>query len=221
MSWATFLDTGVVIGYCFLLDDHHRNCRNYLEENGEADFYVSDTVENEYENAKRKVSRRLANGVRKHVRKVKRDECESELGPMDIDRLKSRVLDRNNDAYQFIYDFYEEGIGNFIQKPELCNRLRTMSREIESFPLERKQELDSRVAVWQCDQHYDAIEAALSMIPGDDRRICIDAHDLACSRDGHTVFATVNPRDFVDDGVEDTILEVTDIDEIENLAVGS
>lgn len=221
MSWVAFLDTGVVIGYCFLLDDHHRNCRDYLEENTDADLFVSDTVEDEYDNTKRKVSRRLANGVREHVRTVKRDNCEDELGPVKLDRLQSQVLDRNNDAYQFLYDFYEEGIGNFIQKSELCQRLRAMAREIESFPLERKQELDTKVTIWECDSHHDGIEASLSMIPGKDRQICIEAHDLGSSRESHTVFATVNPRDFVDDGVEETILEVTAIDEIENLAIGS
>lgn len=221
MCWAAFLDTGVVIGYCFLLDDHHRNCREYLEENAEADLFVSETVETEYERAKQKVSRRLANGVRKHVRAIQRTDYEDELGPMELDRLQNRVLDRDNDAYQFLYDFYDDGIGNFIRKSELCERLRGMSREIESFPLDRKRTLDSNVSVWECDDTYDGVEASLGMIPGNDRKICIEAHDLGCCTNSHTVFATVNPRDFVDDGVEETILEVTEIDEIENLAVGS
>lgn len=221
MCWAAFLDTGVVIGYCFLLDDHHRNCREYLEENTEADLFVSETVEREYDHAKQKVSRRLANGVREHVQAIKRTDYEDELGPMELDRLQNRVLDRNNDAHQFLYDFYDEGLGNFVQKSELCERLRGMAREIESFPLDRKRTLDSRASVWKCDATYDGVETSLSMIPQDDRRICIEAHDLGRRGDSYTVFATVNPRDFVDDGAEESILEITEIDEIENLAVGS
>lgn len=221
MCWAAFLDTGVVIGYCLLLDDHHRNCREYLEEHPEAELFVSETVESEYDHAKQKVSRRLANGVRKHVRAVKRDGCDDELGPMELDRLQGRILDRDNDAYQFLYDFYDEGIGNFVQKSALCERLRGMAREIESFPLERKQELDSEVTVWECDSTYDGVETLLSMIPGNDRRICIEAHDLASFRESRTSFTTVNPRDFIEDEREEIILDATEIDEIENLAVGS
>jgi len=210
-----------VIGYCFLLDDHHRNCREYLEENEEADLFVSETVEEEYEHAKRKVSRRLANGVRKHVQAVKRTDYEDELGPVELDRLQNHVLNRDNEAYQFLYDFYEDGLGNFVLKSELCGRLRGMSHEIESFPLDRKRELESKVSVWECKTTYDGVEASLGMIPVDDREICIEAHDLGRRRDSYTVFATVNPRDFVEDGVEETVLEVTEIDEIENLAIGS
>ncbi len=221
MCWASFLDTGVVIGYCILLDDHHRNCREYLEENTEAKLFISDTVESEYQNAKQKVSRRLANAVREHVRDIKRADCDDNLGPMELDRLQNRVLSRTNDAHQFLYDFYGEGVGNFIQKDELCDRLRTLAREIESFPLEQKQKLDSRLTLWECENSHDGIEASLSMVPIDDRRICIEAHDLACCNDIHTEFATVNPRDFINGGTEEMILEVTEIDEIENLAVGS
>jgi len=221
MCWATFLDTGVVIGYCFLLDDHHQNCRAYLEEHPNSDLFVSKTVEDEYDYTKRNVSRRLANAVREHVRAVKRDNSENQLGPMELDRLQNRVLNRTNDAYQFLYDFYDEEIGNFVSKRDLCEKLRAMSREIESFPLERKRKLDSRITVWERTGNHDGIEASLSMIPGKDRKICIDAHDLGCWRASSTVFATVNPRDFVDEGREETILDVTEIDEIENLALGS
>lgn len=221
MCLATFLDTGVVIGYCFLLDDHHRNCRAFVQRDLDRELFVSDTVENEYDHAKRNVSRRLANGVRKHVRAIKRDECEDELGPVELNRLQNEVLDSTNEAYQFLYRFYDDGVGNFVNQSELCTRLRTMAREIESFPLERKQELDSKVTVWQCENSYDGIEASLSMIPEQDRQICIEAHDLASARSPRTVFATVNPRDFVDDGIAETILAVTEIDDVENLAVGS
>lgn len=221
MCVATFLDTGILLGYCLLVDDHHRNCRAFIEENPDRELFVSDTVEDEYDHAKRNVSRRLANGVRKHVRAIKKADCEDELGPVELDRLQTHTLDRNNDAYQFLYDYYENEAGNFINKSELCDRLRTMAREIESFPLERKQELEPRLTVWQCENSYDGLEASLSMIPEQDRQICIEAHDLSRSRSTRTTFATVNPTDFVYDGVEETILEVTEIDDIENLAVGS
>jgi len=221
MCRAAFLDTGVVIGYCFLLDDHHRNCREYLAENEEFDLFVSETVQAEYDHAKQAVSSRLANAVRAHVRAIKRTDYEDELGPMELDRLQNRVLSRNNDAHQFLYEFYDEEVGNFVRKSELCERLRKMSRDIESFPLDRKRNLDAEVRVWSCEATYDGIEASLDAIPGTDRRICIEAHDLGCSTESHTVFVTVNPRDFVDDGREETILDATEIDEIENLAVGS
>lgn len=221
MCLATFLDTGVVIGYCFLLDDHHQNCKTYFEEHSTSDLFVSKTVEDEYNYTKQNVSHRLANAVREHIRAIKGDDCEDQLGPIELDRLQSQVLSRTNDAYQFLYDFYDEEIGNFVSKRDLCEKLRAMSREIESFPLERKRKLDSRITVWERMHNHDEIKASLSMIPGKDRKICIEAHDLGCWRASPTVFATVNPRDFVDEGREETILDITEINEIENLALGS
>ena len=56
MGRAIFLDTGVVIGYCFHLDKHGIPCDRYIQTNllGEpVDGYISDNVEREYTGRRR------------------------------------------------------------------------------------------------------------------------------------------------------------------------
>lgn len=218
---AIFLDTGVVIGYCFTLDDHHYNCQEYIEDNAESDLFVSNRVEAEYRHAKHEVSKRLANAVRQHIQDIMKDDCEGQLGPMDISHLKRDVLHRSNDARMFLAEYYDSEVGNFIDKDVLLQNLRSMAREIESFPLERKEDLDERLHVWERTEDHTSVDSALSMIHREDRHICIDAHDLACTRDCPTEFGTVNPRDFIDGGRRETILSVTEIDSIRDLAARS
>ena len=51
MTLAGFLDTGIVVGYCFTIDKYHRPCSTYLSQ-AELLPFASETVENEYKNQK-------------------------------------------------------------------------------------------------------------------------------------------------------------------------
>lgn len=117
-----FLDTGVLIGYCFTVDQHHGPCKVYIT--GEADvLFTSETVENEYESAKEKANTRYADAVRQHLSDVKRSDLDGELDPMDINRLRNRILDRRNPLYDVLAEFYDD-LGPFVQYANLSENWR-------------------------------------------------------------------------------------------------
>ena len=96
MTRGAFLDTGVLIGYCFTVDEHHQPCEEYVSDDSILPF-TSPTVENEYETAKPKVNTRYADAVRLHISDIKHSNVDGQLGPTDINRLQTEVLDRRNE----------------------------------------------------------------------------------------------------------------------------
>ena len=216
MGRASFLDTGVVIGYCFTVDSHHQPCRKYLRNSG-IDFFTSPTVEDEYENAKDRVNRRYANAILEHVAELEKSNIEGELGPIKIDRVKKKILSRNNEAYTSLYHYYENVLPQFANAKEVKTQLREMARDIEHMAITRKQEIDILVRLWRCDEDYPNIRKAFSAIHEPDRTICIEAHDLASNLDDDTELATVNPNDFVRNGRRDLIVNNSAIAEVLSL----
>lgn len=219
MSDAAFLDTGVVFGYCVPLDQHHVRCSEYVEDTDRT-VYTTSTVDSEFQRMKRDRVQELATAVLDHVRALLRADFEGTLGPMDVDDIQRRILARDDDAYQYLYWYYDD-LEPFVARREVVEDLREFARDVESVALQRKEDLDSTVEEWVCRDSHRELRSDLSMIHDEDRRICVEAHDLACHVDGRTEFATVNPRDFLDDGREERILEATEIDAIRDLAIRS
>jgi hypothetical protein len=220
MCEVAFLDTGVVVGFCIRQDRHHHNCREYLESDvTEGNVFVGPTVRSEYEHTKRNVTQNLSRAVRDHVRDVRRDDCEGQLGPLDLRHLKSNVLHRGNDAYGFLYDYYHNQLGNYVAKDELVQQLRDISRDIESLPPARESEFEELVTDWTPREEHQTVESSLSIITGtNDREICVEAHDLACHTEENVELATVNPQDFVDEGLREAILDITSLAGIRDLS---
>lgn len=220
MCEVAFLDTGVVVGFCIRQDRHHHNCREYLEsELPDGGAFVGPAVRDEYEHTRRVVTQRLSRAVRDHVRGVRTDSCSGQLGPIDLNHLKSNVLDRGSDAYGFLYDYYHNQLGNYVQKDELVQQLREMARDIESLPPTRESEFEELVTDWTPREDHESVESSLAIITdANDRRICVEAHDLACHTEEDVEFATVNPQDFVDDGLEQAILDITSLSGIRDLS---
>ena len=75
-----------------------------------------------------------------------------------------------------------------------------------------------KVEVWERDEDYPDIDQNLTDIPWDDRRICLDAHDVATLTDYLIELATTNPTDLVDDGYRELILEETSLQDVISLA---
>ncbi len=217
MPRSAFLDTGVLLGFCFTVDSHHVNCRDYLDNNG-IDYFISPTVEEEFENTKYKLNTRYSEAVLDHVSKLEDADVEGELDPVDLDNIKNGLLSRGNEAYSILYEFYDEVLPQFVQAQEVKYRLRELSRDIEQMALERKQELDQIVRLWRVSEDYPDVRDAISAIHEPDRTICIEGHDLASNMDVETDLATVNPRDYVRDGREELILSNTELSSVVNLA---
>lgn len=214
MARAGFLDTGVLIGYCYTVDQHHQPCKSYLNQDSILPF-TSETVTDEYENAKSNASTRYADAVRLHIEDVKRSDLEGELGPMDINRLQNKILDRRNELHRGLSEFYDN-LQQFIQYDELLRKLEHLQRDIETLAIQRKEEIDERVDVWVPKEEHSDVRSQLD-IHEPDLTICVEGHDLAVHLADDTELATANPTDFIYDGKYDEILDATEYGDIVNL----
>lgn len=228
MSEAVFLDTGVLFGYSVPLDRHHFSCDEFIDEN-DVLFYTCPTASDEFENLKRTRITDFSTAVLDHIRKLKRHDLDRSLGPTDLKDIKTDILSRSNDAYQYLYRYYDNALeeeyfeinppASFADREQIFQDLRTIQREAEAIASARSDEIEDLVQIWDCQDTHESVRSSLSMIDQNDRIICIAAHDLACNGEPTVIFTTTNPRDFIDNNRENVILETTAIAEIEDLSV--
>ncbi len=217
MSDASFLDTGVVLGFCFRDDSHHYRCRQYLDDH-DFELFVSDHVVSEYLNREPSLAEEIADGIFDHIGRLQNSEFEGQLDSMDTSRIRQDLITGRNEAGTTLHAFYRNEIPNFIQFDELTERLRNLARDIEQNAIENREDLMAQVDVWERDEDYSDIDDELLEIPWDDRRICLDAHDVAEVTDYLTELATTNPTDLFDDGYRTLILEQTSLEDVVSLA---
>lgn len=217
MSEASFLDTGVILGFCFRDDLHHRRCRQYLNDH-DFELFVSENVVSEYLNREPNLAEEIANGIFDHIGRLHDSEFEGQLDSMDTSKIRQNLISGPNEAGSTLHAFYRDEVPNFIQFDELTERLRNLARDIEQIAIENRQSLIEQVSVWERENEYSDIDDGLSEIPWDDRRICLDAHDIAELTDYVTELATTNPTDLVDDGYRALILEQTSLEDVVSLA---
>ena len=218
MAGASFLDTGVALGYCFTLDSHFTKCRNYIEKMEKAALYYGEYVESEYHGRKEGLNKELSQEVLEHRSQVMRSGFEGELDPMDLKKIHDEYLNRSWSAYNSLEHWYRKSLPNFIQKDELVSRLGNMAAQIEANAIQRKGELDGKSEKWSCDEAHDSVRAELEDLPPDDLEVCIEAHDLADTISVDTELATVNPTDFVDNGRRELILTETALADVISVA---
>lgn len=217
MSEASFLDTSVVLGYCFRDDTHHYKAEQYIEGN-DASFYISNHVESEYIHREPTVAGEVSDGILNHVFRLRNSEYEGQLDSMDTTQIRQNLVSRENEANSTLEDFYRDAISNFIQFEDLMKRLRELARDIDQAAAENYNWLMERTTIWERNAAYPEINRALYEIPQDDRRICLDAHDVAEETEQETEIATANPKDFTRDGMRELIITSTSISSIENIA---
>lgn len=217
MSESSLLDTGVVLGFCFRDDSHHHRCRQYLESH-ELTLYLSDHVEEEYLNREPSLAEEIADGVLAHADCLRNSGFEGQLDSMDISQIRQNYIGAHNSAGTTLYAFYQNEAPNFIQLDTLDERLRDLARDVEQIAIENRLQLEEEAELWERDEDYPGVDDALSAIPWDDRRICLDAHDIAEVTGSITELATTNPTDLVDDGHRKLILEKTSIEDVVSLA---
>jgi hypothetical protein len=213
----SFVETGVLVGHCVLLDPHHTKCKSYI--NDSTVLYTSHEVWSEYENTKRKVTGRLSSAVLDHVRDVENRVSEDYLDPMNVDRIKKRVLHQNNDAYRFLYRYYNDVVNNGVAREELEKNLREIARDIDRLVVSREEDLNAKVMYYEPVEDHKSVRNSLSDIHDPDRTYAVQAHDLACQSTCQTEFATTNPKDFVYNGRKEMVLSNTKLDDIVDLSV--
>lgn len=217
MTDASFLDTGVVLGFCFRDDTHHHRCRQYLDSR-DFELFISDHVKSEYLNREPSLAEEIADGVFTHIKQLRDSEFEGQLDSMDTSRIRQNLIQNDNTARTTLHAFYRNELPNFIKLQVVINRLRDLARDIEQNAVENRSELMQKVEVWERDEDYPDIDQNLTDIPWDDRRICLDAHDVATLTDYLIELATTNPTDLVDDGYRELILEETSLQDVISLA---
>lgn len=210
MAEASLLDTSVVLGFCFRDDTHHFRAKSYIEEKS-ASFYISDHVKDEYIHRRPSLADEISEDILEHIFRLKKSEYEGQLDSMDTSKIRQNYISGNNQARATLEDFYQNGVPNFIQFDDLIDRLRDLARDIEQNALSNYDWLMDKSTIWEREKDYPDIEENLNEIPGDDRRICIDAHDVAETTEQETELATANPKDFTRGGNRELILNHTRI----------
>ena len=217
MPDASFLDTGVVLGFCFRDDAHYHRCRRYLDDH---DFrlFVSDHVVSEYLHREPTLAEEIADGIFNHIDRLRDSEFEGQLDSMDTSQIRQHLIAGHNAASTTLHAFYRDEVPNYIQVDALIQRLRDLARDIEGNAIENRETLMEEVEIWERDEEYSTIDDELSAIPWDDRRICLDAHDVVVVTGLPTELATTNPTDLVGDGYRELILDATSIEDVVSLA---
>ncbi|WP_436343373.1 hypothetical protein [Natronorubrum sp. FCH18a] len=221
MEVHAFLDTGVVLGFCFTTDMHHLKCKDYIQDD-EKQCYITADVNEAYKRKKPYLTERYSDAILDHADKIKGSSSfEGQLDSLDIRDIREDLLSAENDSYQFLYWYYKRKVPNYIMVEDLCRQLREIARDIEGSALKRKEILDDILEMWCRENDYESVADALSPVHAEDRDICLDAHDLACERTGTIELATTDPKDFVKNGHRELILENTEISDVVSLAITS
>lgn len=217
MVRSAFLDAGVMFGFCFITDDHHIPCRDYLD-GSKKDHYIGGWRDEVFDRKKDNLVNKYSDGVLDHVANLTRSDYEGRLDLLDIKEIKSEFINRSNEAHQFLWSYYND-IDDEIILIDLQDRLRDLAHDIEASSLQRKEEFEELVDIWRRREDYPDVESDLAKIPTEDRNVCIDGHDLALHKEGHTEMATTDRMHFKHDGNEELILNCTEIDELVFLAI--
>jgi len=220
MGEAAFLDTGVVLGVCFRDDTHHRRCQQYLDKHA-GPLLISDHVEDEYLNREPSLAEEIADGVFTHIDRLQRSSYEGQLDSMDTSQIRQELISGSNPASATLTAFYKGSLPNFILFTDIISRLRDLARDIEQTAIEKRTALLNQVEIWEREAAYSDIDDQIGAIPWDDRRICLDAHDVATVKAELVELATTNPTDLVDNGYRELIVEKTAIEDVVSVAKGS
>jgi hypothetical protein len=212
-----FLDKGLVLGFCFPVDLHHRKCRQYLE-NGTIEFYLTDQIESIYGVKRREKIKEHRNAVLKHVRYIDRN-YDSEMGPLDLRDVRNRLNRGSSVAKNYLMSYYEGR--QFANPIDVVEDLREFARGMESHITDRKDEFDEIVEMWSREDDYPDLEDSLRDIRDDkeeDFWVCVDAHDLGERTQGETELATTDIDDLASEDRIELITGNTSIDSVMALA---
>lgn len=220
MTDNAFLDKGLVLGFCFPVDLHHRKCRQYLQ-NGTMEFYLTDQIESIYGAKRYEKIKEHRNAVLKHARYIDQN-YDSEMGPMDLRDVRRHLNSESNNAYKYLIDYYEGK--QFANPRDVVKDLREFGRGMESHVSNRKDEFDELVKLRPREDDYPNLENDLRSIREDkeeDYWVCVDAHDLGERTPGKTELATTDIDDLANEDRKELIIEKTSIDSVEAVAFTS
>lgn len=212
----SFLDKGILLGFCFRPDPHHRPCAEYLYQDDLSSF-ITDQIDQIFRLKKRELADKHETNILKHVSELERSKYDGQLGPMELKEIRRDVLDTRSDTYDFLEYYYSNELPQIISMYELKEQLRELARSMRSLALGRKEEFDEIVNLWVREDEYPEVEDGLQEIreaKEEDMWVCVDAHDLAVRKSGETELGTTDFQDFIRDGRRELILDVTALDDV-------
>lgn len=218
MPDTSFLDKGVLLGYCFTVHAHHERCKRYFSDST-ATFYVTEYIESVYDEKRDELLKAHRNAILDHVARLKRsEEFSEELDPDDVSEIRRWMIPTDNEAWRYLRDYYDDL--SYTSVHEIETDLRGLSRELDKLVKRRKDEFDTHVKTWTRETEYPKLETDLNELrrgEEEDYWVCVDAHDLACRTSGTTELATNNPSDFGEEAYGPLIRRQTDVDAIKIL----
>lgn len=217
MGGNAFFDTNMLLGYCILLDQHHKKCKDYVVKNPDGNFYISQSVEEEYLRKKSSISSKLETGILDHVQRIQSKVEDGYLGPIELDSLQRSHIDPDNPAGQFLFDYYAKIKSGGLNTSDLTGNLRKLARSIHVIGDLRREVLNKEMMGWLRNKEYTDIKEKLETIHEPDRSHCIDAHDLASRVGGHTTLVSSDVKDIISNS--ELIKRETEIEDIQDVSV--
>lgn len=221
-----FLDTNVLIGYCFPDDRWHTESGVVLRKPGH--FHTSETVISEFDYRFREKIASTSERIGRHVADFKRYLLETglpeELDVMRIVKLQAAVQQYRGYPIQIKRCFLEllEDLKPMCNRDLLFERLDRLPMDLEGSSFRNRRTVTSLLVVHRRSEEYPSIRGRLSDILKDhpnvenDISILLDAHDLALQRQiAVLVFVTGDKKHFVD--YKDEILQEIQVNDIVDL----
>lgn len=221
-----FLDTNVLIGYCFPDDRWHTESSAVLRKPGH--FHTSETVISEFDHRFREKIASTPERIGRHVADFKRymlkTRLPEELDVVRIVRLQNTIQQYGGYPIQIKRCFLEllEDLKPMCNRDILFEQLDRLPMDLEASSFRNRSTVTGLLVVHRRDEEYPSIRGRLSDIledhPGveNDISILLDAHDLAVQRQiAVLVVVTGDKKHFVD--YKDEILQEIRVNEIVDL----
>lgn len=215
MNVPSFLDKGVLLGFCFRTDPHHSRCRDYLE--SDVKPHITEEIDESFERNRKRMTEDHTDAIRLHVKDLRESHHHGVLGEDDLENIRQNVLFKGNQLSEFLDRWYNSQVNSGITLSEVQDRLRYLARDIERRAYRRKEEFDTLVILWEREDEYPEVENKLPDMSVEDMFVCIDAHDLAVRKEADAELATTDKSDFIESGRKERILEATALEGIVNL----
>lgn len=170
-----FIDTNVLIGYCFEIHSDNGQCRIL---DNKSNLWLSDKVLVEWRRKEKTILNDYENKIRRHIQDIRRRIPDT----VEINHRDTLIRMTDKELRNFFQRWYQEDVIYPISRDQLCDQIETILLEMQ---FDKRQRLSKIISL--CSQHtrtnrYPIEESNLKpcVHNGDgDRAIILDAHDLS------------------------------------------
>lgn len=126
------LDTGVLVGMCIEIDQHHTKCFEYVVKDDCEQVYITPTVGSEFERKNKEIREKLSQSIIEHRQRVTKKVNDDKLSRSGIRFVRDSILELENRAHRFLHEYYSKMLKNRVRvdKLEIINYLNNMEIEV-------------------------------------------------------------------------------------------